>query len=156
MQENLDDACSLVGEQALELTDVVRPALPDRFGDQAVYPYRDGLLVVSAVEDADLAPGRTERMHAPQVVMSKLGRRRLLEGDDPAALRVHPRQDMTDRPVLPRRIEPLQHEQQRSPRLGPEPVVQRAEPCNQLVQPLESGLLVRKPEPIARIALGQS
>src|SRR2546428_4487593 len=115
MQENLGDACSLVGEQALELTDVVRPALPDRFGDQAGYPYRDGLLVVRAVEDADLAPGRTECMHAPQVVMSKLGRGRLLEGDDPAALRVHPRQDMTDRPVLPRRIEPLQHEQQRSP-----------------------------------------
>ena len=63
---------------------------------------------------------------------------------------------MTDRPVLPRRIEPLQHEQQRSPRLGPEPVVQRAEPCDQLVQPLEPGLLVRKPEPIARIPPGQS
>src|SRR5437899_12477138 len=98
MQENLDDACSLVGEQALELTDVVRPALPDRFGDQAVYPYRDGLLVVRAVEDADLAPGRTECMRAPQVVMSNIGRGRLREGDDTAAPRAHPRQDMSHRP----------------------------------------------------------
>src|SRR5438445_12158362 len=79
VHEHLDDACSLVGEQALELTDVVRPALPDRLGEQAVDACREGVLVVRAVEDADLAPGRTERMHAPQVVMSKLGRRRLLE-----------------------------------------------------------------------------
>ncbi len=155
VQEHLDDAGALVGEQALELPDVLRPVLPDLLRREPPHPHGDDVLVVGSVEDPDLSAGRAGRMDPPEVVVGELRRRRLLEGDDPPALRVHPGQDVTDRPVLSRRVEALQDEQHRAARFRPEAAVEQVQPLDQLLQPGEPPLLVRQPQPIARVAVGQ-
>jgi hypothetical protein len=71
----------------------------------------DDVLVVGAVENAELAPLGSGRMDPPEVVVDELDARRRLERVDPAALWVHAPEDMADRAVLAGGVESLKHEQ---------------------------------------------
>src|SRR4029450_11996955 len=92
----------------------------------------DDVLVVGAVEDPDLTALRAGHVHAPEVVVCELGRGRLLERDDPAALWIDAREDALDRPVLAGGVEALQDEQQAALGLGVEPVVEQRELVDEL------------------------
>ena len=68
--------------------------------DLGVHPDDEDILVVGAIEDGELAAGGQGGSGPPQEVVGGLCRRGLLEGHDAAPLRVHPRHDVLDRPVL--------------------------------------------------------
>ena len=71
------------------------------------------LLVVAAVEDADVAARRQGAVGAPEeVVRQFLGPRRL-EAGHLHALRVHPRHHVLDRAVLAGRVHRLEHAEHR-------------------------------------------
>jgi DNA-directed RNA polymerase specialized sigma24 family protein len=69
-------------------------------------------LVVGAVEDTDLAALGQVAGGAPQKIMRQFGRAGMLEAEDLAALRVHPRHDMADHAILARRVHRLEDHQQ--------------------------------------------
>src|SRR5581483_2936634 len=153
VQEDLDDRRSLVDEHALELPDLVRTTAPDLFRCELVHAHGDDVLVVRPVEDPDLAAARRLEMDAPEVVVREIDGRRLLERDDPAALRVHAREDAPDRAVLPRRVEPLQDEEHAALRLRVQAVVQHRELLDELREPLLALGLVAEPGAVAGIPL---
>src|SRR5690606_30187891 len=101
VDEELDDRRALVGEETLELDDVVIAPPPTRLGDEALDAYHEDVLVVAPVEYHDLPVAGDMRMHPPQVVVGEFLLRGLLEGGDPHALGVHPPEDVPDRRVLP-------------------------------------------------------
>src|SRR5215218_7581138 len=100
VQVELDDARARVVQQPLEVVDVPVATAPDGLGGEFVDADHEHVLVVGAVEDADLAVARRVRMDAPQEVVRELERRGLLERDDAHALRVHAAEDVLDRAVL--------------------------------------------------------
>ena len=57
----------------LEVVDVVVAPPPPRLGHEVEHPHREHVLVVAAVEHADLAVGRHVGVDAPQVVAGQLG-----------------------------------------------------------------------------------
>jgi hypothetical protein len=132
---------------------VPRPALPHLRRRELEHPHRDDVLVVRAVEDADLATHRERRVHAPEVVVRELGRRRRLERHHLAALRVDALEDAPDDTVLPGRIEPLEDEQQRVLALGEEAPLQPLEHEVQLRKPLVGARLVLQSEVVLCVAL---
>ena len=151
VQQDLDDRRALVGEHALELADVPVAPAPHGRGLELVHPHGDHVLVVGAVPDADLAARGTPRVHPPQVVVREVGRARLREVLDPAAMRVEPREDMPDGAVLAGGVGALQHHEQAAAALGPQPVLQVAQLGHigiEAVHPVE-------PEPGGGVALGQ-
>ena len=83
VQEQLDDGEAVVGEVALPVVDVAVALLPDVaparlpgqllvLEDLGVHAHHEDLLVVGAVEDADLAAARQVGGEAPQVVVVEL------------------------------------------------------------------------------------
>ena len=142
VEKHLHDRRALVRQQPLEGSDVMEPGTPHRLRNEAPHPNCDDVLVLRAVEDRQLAPRRARRVYAPEEVVRELGGGRLAERDDAAALRVHPREDVSNRPVLPGRVHSLQHEQQRSLGLCDEAVVQEAQPRDELGKPRDPGRLV--------------
>src|SRR5690606_41661726 len=68
VDEELDDRRALVGEETLELDDVVIAPPPTRLGDEALDAYHEDVLVVAPVEYHDLPVAGALRMHPPQVV----------------------------------------------------------------------------------------
>jgi hypothetical protein len=95
-----------------------------------VDPDDQHILVVGPVEDRDLPFCRFIRMNAPQEIMRQLDRRRLLEIGDLHALRIGAGHDMADRAVLARRVQSLQHDQQRTLGLGIELVLELLQSCD--------------------------
>ena len=76
-----------------------------------MHAHHEHLLVVGAVEDADLAArGETPRVAPEEVVIELLGRGHL-EAVHGHALWVHPTHHVADRPVLASGIQRLQHHQ---------------------------------------------
>ncbi len=69
VEEALDDTGALVVQQALELVDVPEPLAPHRAWNQPLDAHDEHVLVVTAVEDADVARHRACLMGAPQVVV---------------------------------------------------------------------------------------
>ena len=78
-EEELDDGGAGLDQVSLERVDEVVPLRPDRLGDEVVDPDDEDLLVVRAVEDADLALARDRFVHSPQEVVGELLRARDLE-----------------------------------------------------------------------------
>ncbi len=127
-QEELHDGGAVLGEGALELVDLVEPLGPHTLGHEVVDPDDQDILVVRAVEDPDLALARDRLVHPPQVVVGQLVAARDLEAGDRAPLRVEGLHHLVDRPVLAGGIDALEDHEHRVLRLGPEPVLQLAEP----------------------------
>ena len=134
VQEQLDDPKPVIGQIALPIVDLAVAALPHipllrrarkllTIEILGVHPHHEHLLVVRPVEDPDVATRRQPLRIAPQEVVIKLLRRRDLEAVDVDTLRIHAAHHMTNRPVLARRIQRLQHDQhaprvlRRQPRL---------------------------------------
>jgi hypothetical protein len=146
VQVELQDRRSLFRELAFELVDRAVPSFPRRAPDLAVYARHQHVLVVTSVEQHDLAHPRDAGMDPPEEVVLALLGRRSLEGDDPDALRVDPFEDPPDRPVLPRGIHSLEEHEQRVSVLGVQQLLERVE---ELLEPLEprATLVLRSPEP---------
>ncbi len=87
----------------------------------------DDLLVVRAVEDADLAAGGQRELAPPQPVVRQLHLARLLERGHPHALRVQAAHDVLDRAVLARGVHRLEDHEQRPAPLGVQPLLQHVE-----------------------------
>jgi len=135
---------AVAGEVAFKGADVLKAFRPDAFGHEwrgqflsgeklRVHPHHERLFVVAAVEDAD-APALRELLHAaPEIVVIQVFIGRCLEGRHLAALRIHARHHMLDRPVFPRGIHGLKDEQHR-------PAILRVEDILQLGERFHSGL----------------
>jgi hypothetical protein len=117
-----------------------------------MHAHGDDVLVVRAVEHDELAPSRQLRVHAPQVVVRELGRRRHPERDHPQPLRADPREDRADHTVLAGGIEPLEHEEQAARPFGKEAVLEHVEPLAEFVEELLPAGLVQS-ERVTRIAV---
>ena len=124
VQEDLDDAVAVVGQVALPVVDLAEAALPDvalagagwqllAGQDLRVHAHHEHLLVVGAVEDADVAARRQATGIAPQVVVVELLRRGHLEAVHLHALRVDAAHDVADGAVLAGRVHGLEADQQR-------------------------------------------
>ena len=84
-------------------------------------PDDQDLLVVGAVEDADVAALGQLALVAPQVVVVEVLARGHLEAADLDALRVDPAHDVADRPVLAGRVHRLEDHDDAVGVLGREP-----------------------------------
>src|SRR5262249_51993495 len=118
------------------------------------HPHGDDVLVVRAVEDADLAPRRKIRVDAPEVVVRELRRARRPERNDPATLRIDAFEHRADHAVLPGRVESLQDEEDASARLRVEAPLQLLEPAVQLLEHLLRLGLAFQAKGVAGVALG--
>ena len=76
-----------------------------------MHAHHEHLLVMGAVEDADLAASGQAPRVAPEEVVVELLRRGHLEAVHRDTLRVHAAHHVADRPVLAGRIQRLQHHQ---------------------------------------------
>src|SRR6266540_3089641 len=133
VQETLDDGDALGRELALEAVDLVVPLAPLLRRHQVVHPDDQHILVVRAVEDAEVAGGRHLAADPPQEVVPALLGRRRLEGLDVAALRVEHPDDVLDGAVLAAGIHALQDQQHPAGAvaggaLGVQRLLQRREP----------------------------
>ena len=119
VEEELHELEALVRQVALPVVDLAEAALPDARAlelrrdllagqDLRVDPDDQDLLVVGAIEDADVAAfGQLLRV-APQVVVVEVLGRGDLEAADLDALRVDAAHDVPDRPVLAGGVHRLQ------------------------------------------------
>ncbi len=152
MEEDLHDRRALFDQHALPVADLPRPPLHDFLGREPEDVDRDDVLVVRAVEDADLPSLRRHGVHAPEVVVRKLGWRRRAERVHLDPLRVHAGEDAADDAVLARAVEPLEHEQQAALALGVEPLLEQLDLALELLGALVALLLVEA-EPVSRVAV---
>ena len=152
VEEALEHGRPLLDEQPLELDDPLRPAAPHLLRREPEHADRHDVLVVRAVEDADHPARGALGMHAPEEVVRELVRRRRLEGGDAATLRVDAGEDMPDRAVLARCVEALEDEQDAPRSLRVEPLLQRRELSEQLLELRFRLLLPRQAERRSRVA----
>jgi hypothetical protein len=155
VEEDLHDRRPLVDEQPLERANVALPPAPDFLGYEAAHAHGDDVLVVGAIEDPNLAALWARRVDAPKVVVRELGRVRFLERHDPAALRVDPREDALDRPVLAGGVEALEHQQETALVLGVEPVVQEGQLLYEHRELFSRRGLSGEPGMVVRLTLAQ-
>ena len=92
--------------------------LPDLLRGELLDAHDEHVLVVRAVEDADLAALREHVVDAPEEVVRELGRARGLEAGDAHAHRVEAAERVLDGAVLARGVHALQHDEQCAPVLG--------------------------------------
>jgi hypothetical protein len=112
--------------------------------------YDEHVLVVRAVEDADLALARNLLVDPPQVVVRELLRCRHLERGDNAALRVERLHHLLDGAVLARRVDALEHDQHRSLGLCPEAILKIGQ-ARQLPRRLDLCIVLVPPVLVRRI-----
>ena len=124
LKEELEDVYSARGQAGLEIVDLVEPTRPNVPGDQVMHTHYQHVLVVRAVENADLpASGGNRPVDAPQEIVGQLFGRRLFEGRHTAALRVdRASRGGSSRPFTS--IHRLQDNQQRPLALGIEQLLQ--------------------------------
>src|SRR5262244_949361 len=138
VQEELQHHGAVVAEIPLELSDGPIALLEELLGvDLAgkplpleqllVHPYRQHLLVVRAIEDADAPAFGEATSAAPQEVVVELLIAGRLEGGDLASLGIHAGHDVFDRAVLARSVHGLEDEQHRPPLLRVEHVLELAQ-----------------------------
>ena len=109
-----------------------------------MHAHHQHLLVVGAVEDADVAALRQAARAAPQIIVVEFLGRRRFEGEHLAALRIHAGHDVLDGAVLAGGIHGLEDQQQRPAVLGIEFVLQLGQLLRLLLlQVLRFGLEVR-------------
>ena len=147
VEEQLHDGEPVVGEVALPVVDVAVALLPDVpparlpgqllvLEDLGVHAHHEDLLVVGAVEDADLAAARQVGGEAPQVVVVELQGRGRLVGVHGDALRVHAAHDVADGAVLAGGVERLQHDDDAVGVLRRQPLLVLAQQLDALRQEL--------------------
>ena len=117
----------LVDEPLLERVDLVVAAGPDRLRDQVVDADDEHVLVVGAVENGHFSLGRRGPVNPPQEVVCQFLGGRLLEPHHTTALGIHRTQEVVNRPVLARRVHPLQADQEGAPSVGIEQFLQRSQ-----------------------------
>ena len=140
---------------ALEGADVLKALVPDALRHASLrqllpreklrmHAHHERLLVVAAVENADASALRQLLHAAPEIIVIEVRARRPLERRHLAALRIHARHHVLDRPVFPRRIHRLEDEEHR-------PAILRVKHVLQFRERLHPGLqrLLR-----ARLVLG--
>src|SRR5437899_5155547 len=124
---------------ALERADALEAFFPEVLADEVLrdalalqqllmHPHHQHLLIMGAVEDADIAARREIPRRPPEEIMIKLARARRLERMHQAALRIEAGHDVLDHAVLASRIHRLQHDQESPTIVGVEPFLQRREP----------------------------
>jgi hypothetical protein len=134
VEEELEHARALFGQQFLELVDLVVALLPRALVDIAVDARDQHVFVVRSVEDRDLALARRAGVDAPQEIVAGFLGRGLFEARNRNAHRVGATKQMADHPVLAAGIGALQHDQQRSPGIGVEQVLHRIDPLEIALQ----------------------
>ncbi len=141
-------------EHPLEAADVGVPLAPHRRRHQLLDAHDEHVLVVAAVEHADLALGGRVAMDPPQEVVTELLRRGHAEGVDPDAGRVEPREHLAQHAVLAACVHRLQHHENGPRRLGVEHLLQLGEA---LAFDVQLGLrrLLGPAERLAGIVLGE-
>ena len=160
-EEELDDRRAVVGEDPLEVVDLVVARRPDLARHEVMHAHDQHVLVVRSIEDADLALARHLLVDAPQVVVGELLGGRDLEGRDRAALRVERLHDLVDRAVLAGGIDALEDDEDRALRLRPEAVLEVGQAvqllserrCRRLLVPAVGLAVVPACEPDARAGL---
>ena len=169
VQEDLHDPGAGAGKVALEGVDVLVAVLPHGLRGPVtggvkpavqqlgVHPDHQDLLVVGAVEDPD-PPTLGERLAvAPQEVMLELLGGGLLERLHIATLRVHPRHDVLDGPVLAGGVHGLEDDQQGVAVARPQQLLGRRQLIDVGLEVLLGhplGLLLAGPQPVSRGRLG--
>ena len=170
VQEELQNRDAVLGQDPLERVDLLVPLRPDRPGHELVNAHDEDVLVVGAVEDADLAALRDPLVNPPEEVVPGLLDRRFLEGGHAASLGVQSGHDVGDRSVLARRVHRLEDDQNGSPAFGVETELQLSQALEVLeerllgpllvadirgvrgISSVECGLLPRfDPEPVAKV-----
>ena len=136
---------SLRGQDLLKGVDLVVALRPDRFGDQVVDPHDQNILVLRAVEDADLALARGFLMDPPEEIVRQLVFAGRLEGNDLAALRVQGAGDVPDRPVFSAGVHRLQDDQDGTLVLGVEKVLELGKTLEVLLRLVSTDSLSGKP-----------
>ena len=96
--------------------------------DQVMDASDQDVLVMRSVEDGNFTQGRCGTMDPPQEIVRTLQGGRLLEPHHFAALWIHRTQDVFDRPVLAACVQRLQANQDRSPSVGVEQLLQFSQP----------------------------
>ena len=97
-----------------------------------MHAHHQHLLVVGAVEDADLAALRQRLGGAPEEIVLEFFRARLLEGMHVDALRIEARHHVLDDAVLAGGVHRLQHDQHRPGAAGVKPLLQIGKPRDAL------------------------
>src|SRR5712692_6997374 len=128
MKADLDELDALVRDLPLEAVDELVTTLDDIERGEIVDPHDQHVLVMRAVEDADVSREGQAAPDAPEEAVPLLRGGRLLEGRDLDRLRVQVDDDVRDGAVLTARVHALKHQQQRLLAL-----------CVQLVLELEQG-----------------
>jgi hypothetical protein len=138
MEEELTDDDSVAGEVAFEVADICEAVFPDLRGDQlrgqllagqqfGVHTDDEGLFVVTAVEDADMAAVGQHLETTPQVIVIELLGGRRFEGMNVASLGVHAGHDVFDGAVFTGGVHGLEDQQHSPAVLGVEHVLEPGE-----------------------------
>ena len=114
MEIELQDDGAIFDEVLLEIVDEVVAPRPDLFGDEVVDTDDEDVFIVRPIEDDDLASPRRMLMCTPQEVVRGLFAGRHLEAVHARPLRVHCAEDVIDRSVFARAVEPLEADEERT------------------------------------------
>jgi hypothetical protein len=139
----------------LEPVDLGEPGEPHGPRNETVYPDDEDVLVVRAVEDADLAGPRQGLRDPPQEVVAALLGRWRLEPSDLRPLRVEPADHMDDGAVLPAGVHALEHEQQGTGALRVEALLELVHALAQRVELGQRRALARRPRGGRRVDVRQ-
>ena len=107
-----------------------------------MHAHHQHLLVMGAVEDADMSALRQPLGGAPEEIMCEFLVARRLERMDLAALRIDGAHHVLDDAVLAGRVHALQHDQHRPAAVRVEPLLQFTQPLDVLRQHRLAALLV--------------
>src|SRR6516164_7556701 len=167
VQEELEHDQSLMAQVPFEMRDVGKPLLPDVLAcagsgqlllleDVLVHSHDQDLLVVRAIENADVAALGQATGMPPEKVVIEILRRGLFEGKNLATLRVDTRHHVLDGAVLPDGVHGLKDQQQRPAVLRIKQFLLLGQPVLTAVEELGSLALVQlQPAGIAGIEIFQ-
>src|SRR5215213_2203396 len=160
VQVALDDPRAALGQLGLEAVDGVVTADPRALVGKLAHAHGEHVLVVRAVEDAELAGARELLPDPPQEVVAQLLRRRAAEARGVHAGRVARPDDVADGAALAGGVEPLQHEQHAArpalAALGEELLLERRQPLRVLrLRLVRAGLALLEAGGRARVELAQ-
>jgi hypothetical protein len=134
VEEDLQQGDAVRVQDPLEFVDLPVPLAPDLLRHELVHPHHQHVLVVRPVEDPDHAERRDRPVDPPQEVVGPLLRAGNLEGGDGAPGGIQSAHDVADHPVLPARVDGLEHDQHGARAVGVEPVLEIGEALEVLLQ----------------------
>ena len=155
VEHELQDPGAIVGEHLLEGVDLVIALLDHVSGRIAPHLHHQHVLVVRAVEDADVAPRRAHLVHAPEIVLGEFVGVWRLERCHLHADRAAMVEHRAHRAVLAGAVDALQDDEKRPLALGKQPVLQRVDGGGIAHRVGLGGLLVGKAVRSPRVAVRQ-